>query len=306
MSEKKSTKNIRVAFFLTLSFSIIELVGGILTNSTAIITDALHDFCDSISIAVSWILEKKSEKKPDLKYTYGYGRLSVLGALINSVMLIVSTAAALIVAVPRIINPAAIHYDGVLLLAVFGLVINGYAAFRTAKGKSLNEKTISLHLLEDVLGWASVLVTGVVMKFLDLPILDPILSIVIAAYMLFNVVRNLKKIFEVFLEKAPNDVSVDGIKEHLLRHEAIKDIHHVHLWSLDGMLKYITLHASVCDTVTYADDIIAVKNFIKEELAEHGITHSSVELEFAREVCGSVECRVESGGHGHFGHDHAH
>jgi len=306
MTNKKSTQNIRLAFILNLSFSVIELVGGLFTNSVAIITDSLHDFCDSLSIALSWILERKSEKKPDQRYTYGYGRFSVLGALITSTVLFASSLIALIVAIPRIMNPAAVHYDGVLILAVFGFAINGFAAYKTAKGRSLNEKAISLHLLEDVLGWAAVLITGLLMKIFDLPVLDPILSVMIALFMMFNVVKNIKTIFEVFLEKAPKGVNIEEITAHLFHNEAIKDIHHIHLWTLDGSNKYITLHVLLSDDIRDIEEIIAIKGYIKEELAEHGIHHSSIEFEFINEICDSHECDVETDSNSHFGHNHNH
>jgi len=301
--EKKSTKNIRTAFLLNLSFSIIELIGGIYTNSIAITTDSLHDFSDSLSIAISWFLERKSEQKPSKTYTYGYARFSVLGALISTIFLLVSSVVIIYASIPRILRPQEVNYDGVLTLAVLGLFVNGLAVYKTAKGSSLNEKAINLHLLEDVFGWAAVLVIGILMKIFNLPILDPILSILITAFILFRVIKNLKAIFEVFLEKAPNDINIQELKEHLLKDKNIKDIHHVHLWTLGGVNKYITLHVTISDT-SNKFMIIEMKNYIRRELHEHKISHSTIEFEFENEKCTTHECVAENNSNNHFGHNH--
>ena len=127
----KTEKNILVAFLLNLAFSIVELIGGIFTNSVAIISDALHDFGDSISIGVSYFLEKKSKKRPDSSYTYGYARYSTLGAVITNTILIIGSILVIINAVGRIINPVPINYNGMIIFAIFGVIVNGLAAYFT-------------------------------------------------------------------------------------------------------------------------------------------------------------------------------
>ena len=301
--KKKSTKNIQIAFLLNFIFSIVELVGGLYTNSIAIITDSLHDFGDSLSIATSWFLEKKSEQKPDKDYTYGYGRFSVLGALISTMFLLVTSIIVIYNAIPRIFKPEEVNYNGILVLAVFGAIINGLAAYKTAKGHSLNEKAINLHLLEDVIGWIAVLITGIIMKIFDIPVLDPILSILITLFILSRVLINLKKIFEVFLEKAPNDVDSKHLKKHLLENKSIKDVHHIHIWTIDGNNKYIMLHVMINDNIKNKE-IITIKNYIREELLEHGFDHSTIEIEFENEECPNHECKVEYKETNHFGHNH--
>lgn len=288
--EKKSTKNIKTAFFLNLFFSMIELVGGIVTNSISIISDSVHDFGDAISIAIAWVLEKKSEKEPDKKYTYGYARYSVLGALIASVILVIGSVVMLYNAIPRIIRPEEVNYDGVLILAILGLAVNGFGAYKTAKGNSLNERTISLHLLEDVLNWAAVLAVGVIMKIFDLPILDPILSIGIVIFILMHVVTNIREIFAIFLEKTPEDVDIDEIGKELLKNQSIEDVHHMHVWSADGVNKYITIHVQV-DDETDNNKIIEIKKDIRHRLEHCEINHATIEIEFASEECEEQECK---------------
>jgi len=300
---KKSANNIFTAFLLNLIFAVIELIGGIFTNSMSIIAGSMHDFSDSLSIAVSWFLEKKSEKKPNKKYTYGYSRFSTLGALISSIILFATSIAVIYGAVTRIINPAPVHYEGVLVLAVLGLVINGLAVYKVARGSSLNEKSISLHLLDDVFGWAAILIMGIIMRVFDISILDPIVSLLITAFILFGTVKNLKSVFEVFLEKAPKDVDMQELREHLIKNANIKDIHHIHLWTLDGINKYVTLHAEVTEE-TNKGEIVVAKCYIRQGLKEYGINHSSIEIEFENENCTDHECSVECDFSTHLGHGH--
>ena len=160
----KTEKNILIAFLLNISFSLFELIGGMFTNSVAIVSDAIHDFGDSISIGISYFLEKKSKKKPDNKYTYGYTRYSILGAIITNSILITGSILVIINAVERIINPTEINYDGMIIFAVFGVIINFFAAQFTKEGDSLNQKAVNLHMLEDVLGWIVVLIGAIVIQ----------------------------------------------------------------------------------------------------------------------------------------------
>lgn len=178
----QSGKNIKVAFFLNLAFTILEIFGGLWTNSMAILSDALHDLGDSISLGAAWYLEKYSEKAPDSTFSYGYGRFSLLGALISSIVLVIGAVIILSQVIPRLIDPQEVHPQGMLGLAVLGIIVNGIAAIRLRKGSTLNEKVASWHLLEDVLGWVAVLIVSIVLLIKDIPILDPILSLVITFF----------------------------------------------------------------------------------------------------------------------------
>lgn len=302
---KKSSKNIFLAFMLNLVFSIIELLGGIFTNSISIISDSIHDFGDAISIAVSWILEKKSEKKPDSKYTFGYARYSVLGALVTSTVLLLGSVVMIYNAIPRIINPVEVNYNGMLLLGILGLVVNGVGALVTSQGNKLNEKAVSLHLLEDVLGWVAVFIVSIVIKVFDIPVLDPILSIFITLYILKHVINNYRSIFAIFLQKAPDTSNFDEFKKEIMEeNKLIKDIHHTHVWSLDGVNTYISLHVVIPKNVT-VEEIINLKKKIKHEAEHHLIFHTTVEIEFEEEKCEDKECHVDINtevGHSHHHH----
>ena len=299
----KSDKNIFIAFLLNLLFSAVELIGGLITGSVAIMSDAIHDFGDAAGIGVSYFLERKSKKKPNNTYTYGYARFSVLGSVCITMILFLGSVLVIYNAVKRIFNPVPIHYDGMIWLAVFGVIINFVAAWVTKEGESLNQKAVNLHMLEDVLGWVVVLIGAIVMRFTDIFYLDSIMSIGVAIFILINAVKNLKEVLDLFLEKIPHGIEVDEIKEHVLSLEGVKDVHHIHIWSLDGRNNYATMHV-VTDANPHE-----MKEQIREELKEHGIGHATLELESIGEHCHDEGCRLieETGGlHPHHHHHHHH
>lgn len=296
----KTEKNIFIAFILNLSFSILELIGGIFTNSIAIISDAIHDFGDSISIGISFFLEKKSKKKPDSNYTFGYARYSILGAIITNTILVIGSILVIINSIERIINPIDIKYDGMIIFAIFGVIVNGLAAYFTKEGDSLNQKAVNLHMLEDVLGWIVVLIGAILMKFTKINLIDAILSIGVAIYILTHVVKSFKSILNLFLEKTPEGIEIEELKEHLEEIDNVVDVHHIHVWSMDGVNNYATLHVVVTDM----KDVSQLKGMIKEELKEHGICHTTIEFEEIGYCCNEMECVIEE--HHHTGHHHHH
>lgn len=284
----KSEKNILIAFLLNLAFSIFEFFGGIFTNSIAILSDSIHDMGDAASIGIAYLLEKKSKKQPDNTYTYGYLRYSVIGSLISTLILLVGSILVVINAITRIINPVNINYNGMIIFAVVGVIVNLFAAFFTRHGDTLNQRAVNLHMLEDVLGWSVVLIGAIVMRFTDFKLIDPILSIAVAVYIFIHAFSHLKEALDLFLEKIPEGIDVDEIKHHLLEVEGVLDIHHIHIWSIDGSQNYATMHI-----VTNANHL-EIKKAVKEELREHGIVHATLELESENEPCEDEHCHTHS------------
>ena len=283
--EHNASENIKVAFLLNLGFSILEAIGGFLTNSISIFTDSIHDFGDSISIGVSYLLEKQSNKDPNHKYTYGYLRYSLLGALITSIILLTGSVVVIYNAIPRIIHPEEINHDAMIIFAIFGVIINGYAAYRTSHGEKHNEKAINLHMLEDVFGWIAVLIGSIFIKIYNLTIIDPILSILITIYILFHVYKYIKEVFDIFMEKVPDNININDIKKNVEeKFEMIKNIHHIHVWSLDGVNNYMTLHVELNEDIN-KDDLIKLKHDIKKELNKTGINHVTLEFDYFGEKC---------------------
>ncbi|MDA3932056.1 MAG: cation diffusion facilitator family transporter [Tenericutes bacterium] len=286
----KSEKRMFLSFILNFVFTIFEFIGGLLTGSIALMSDSLHDFGDSISIGVAIFLERKSKQKPDYKYTYGYYRFSLLGGLISSIILIVGSTIIIYRAIERLFNPAPLLDPQLLIIfAVIGVIVNGLAAFNASKGTTANEKVISLHLLEDVLGWVALLITAILINVFNIHILDVILSLLFSLYIIFHVIRNLKGIMEIFLEKAPTNPKVSEIKDKLKKIEDVLDIHHVHYWSLEGSIPIITFHAVVTQNKT-AEEIHDIQEQIHESLKKLGIDHMTVQIEFSGLDCFAEDC----------------
>ena len=293
----KTEKNILIAFILNIAFSIFEFIGGLLTNSISILSDSVHDLGDAFSIGVSYFMERKSRKHADKKYTYGYIRYSVLGGVITTTILLVGSIFVIIGAIKRIITPVEVNYSGMIIFAVIGVILNLIAAIVTKDGDSINQKAVNLHMLEDVLGWIVVLVGAIIMNFTDIRIIDPIMSIGVATFILINSLKNLKKIVDLFLEKTPEGIDIDELKEHLIAIDGVDDIHHIHVWSMDGYNNYATMHI-----VSKSNDIPKIKKEIREELEEHNICHAILETE--EEICDDKECDVHFHPVEHHHHHH--
>ena len=295
----KTEKNILVAFILNITFSISELFGGIFTGSIAILSDSLHDIGDALSIGIAYLFEKKSKKKPDYKYTYGYVRYSVMGSIITTIILLVGSVFVIYESIKRLINPTPINYDGMIIFAIFGVLVNTVATYYTREGDSLNQKSVNLHMLEDVFGWIVVLIGSILMKFTNISYIDPILSITVATFIFVSAFKNIRLIVELFLEKIPQNVNINEIKDHLLKIRGVDNVHHIHVRSIDGYNNFATLHV-VVDEYNYE-----LKNKIKEELKEHNIGHSTIEMELKNEKCDEENCEINMQANKHH-HHHNH
>lgn len=283
----KTQKNIFIAFLLNFLFALFEFAGGLLTGSVAILSDAVHDLGDAATIAVSYFLERKSKQKPDETYTYGYARFSVLGGAMTSLMLFIGSVLVICNALARIIAPVKIHYNGMIVFALVGVCVNFCAALVTYKGETLNQKAVNLHMLEDVLGWTVVLLGAVIMKFTDISILDPLLSIGVAVFILVHAIGHLKEALQLFLEKAPVGMNTHQISARLLKISGVAEVHHIHIWSMDGHSNCATMHiVTNCDPVS-------IKNTVRSELQKLGISHVTLELENENEPCPAKHCHTE-------------
>ena len=272
------------AFFLNVSFTIIEFVGGLLTNSTAIMADAVHDLGDSLSIGLAWLLNEISKKDSDHIFTYGYHRFSLMGALLNSLVLVVGSVWVLSEAIPKLLHPEMPVVEGMLGLAILGVAVNGFAAYKLSHGQSLNEKVLNWHLLEDVLGWVAVLIVSVALLFVDWPILDPALSIIFTLFILFNVGKNLRDTVRLFLQGTPDRGLARELHELLENFPEVQEVHHLHLWSLDGEHHVLTAHVVVDQPIDITAQL-RLKAAIADALADYKLAHTTIEIEFTDEVC---------------------
>jgi len=284
MSNDASGKNLVLAFFLNLFFCVIEAVGGLLTNSVAILSDALHDLGDSFSLGIAWYFQKVSVRKPDQTYTYGYRRFTLLSALINSVILLTGSVFVLTESIRRLFEPAQTDAKGMLLLAILGVLVNGFAVIRLRKGGSLNEKVVSLHMLEDVLGWLAVLAGSLVMLLVDLPVIDPILSLGISLFILYNVLKNLRSAFRVLLQGKPDTVDEAAIRRQLLDLPQVITLHDLHIWSLDSEYMVLSVHLVVPDGIK-KEEQQTLRTMAHSYLKKQGIHHATIEIESNSEEC---------------------
>lgn len=279
-----SAHNLRIAFFINLAFTILEVIGGLWTNSVAILSDALHDLGDSLALGMAWRLDRKSKEGPSKDYTFGYRRFSLLGALLNSLILIGGSVYIIYEAVGRILEPQSPDAQGMVLFAIIGVAVNGYAAWKLSKGKSLNERVVSWHLVEDVLGWVAVLIVAIVLLFRDIPFLDPALSILITLYILYNVVKRLRDTLHLFLQGVPEGIPVEEVRNRILAVPHVRSLHHTHVWSLEGEHHVFTSHVRLHDIQTFSQ-VVGVKTQIKAILKEYPFSHYTIETELEEESC---------------------
>jgi len=282
--EHSSTSDLKLAFFLNLFFTILEIFGGLYTNSLAILSDAVHDLGDSMSLGMAWYLENYAQKGEDKRYSYGYQRYSLLSALINTVILTVGSLFILSQAVPRLLNPEPTDAQGMVIFAILGIIVNSIAVLRLRGGKTLNAKVIAWHLIEDVLGWAAVLALSIILLFTDFYILDPILSILITAYILYNVIKNMRATLALFMQAVPENVDLENINERLLEIDNICSTHHTHVWSMDGQHHVLTAHLVVEEDTT-REQVRCIKEEINQLSRDLDFFHTTVEIEYGDEKC---------------------
>lgn len=288
-NQDQSERNIRLAVWINSCFALIELIGGLYTNSVAILSDALHDFGDSLSLGLAYFFEKKSSKTRDKDYSYGYKRFSLLGALLNALILIVGSIFILEEAVSRIISPEPANAKGMLLLSIVGIGANAFAMFRLRGGDSVNERIVSLHFLEDVLGWVAVLIGSIVMLFTEVPVLDPVLSIAIACFVLFNVYRNLRQATRIILQGIPENVDVKAIEKRILSIPGILNVHDLHAWTMDGQYNVMTVHVVIRQNTTM-EMSNNLKSEIRQQVKDMNIHHLTVETELENDPCSLKGC----------------
>lgn len=273
---KLDTKNIKLAFFLNFTFTLIEIVGGILTNSVAILSDAAHDLGDTVTLGMAWYFQRISTKEGDSKYTYGYRRYSVLGAFITLFILFSGCIFILWESIPRLFQPEEVNPQGMVFLAILGIAVNLIAMLQLKKGSSLNEKVVSLHFLEDVLGWVAVLIGSVIMLFYDLPIIDPILSILIACYILLNMYRNMKLTLNILLQKTPLNIDLAAIEKKILEKDHVLKCTDIHVWTLDGNLNVLSANLYFPGELSI-DQTFKIIESLHEELKYLNVDHATFE-----------------------------
>lgn len=288
--EYQTEQNIKFAFFLNLAFTLIEIVGGLWTNSMAILSDSVHDLGDSLSLGLAWFLDRYSKRGQDAHFSYGYTRFSLLGALINTIVLIGGSIFVLTEAIPRLINPEPTNAAGMILFALLGISVNGAAMLRLRRSESLNARVVAWHLLEDVLGWVAVLIVSVTLLFVEAPILDPILSILIMLYVLYNVVKTLRETLGLFLQGVPPNVNIEELDNRLRSINYVQTTHHTHVWSMDGVHHILTTHL-VVDPCATREETQQIKEEVRHICDDIACLHSTIEIEYTGDECRMAELK---------------
>lgn len=269
-------KNILSAFFINLTFTVISLIGGWLTNSMAIISDSIHDLGCTLSIALAWIFERIAGHKPTARFTFGYRRFTLLGAFINAFILLSGSSVVLYESIGRITSPEEVNAEGMLWFAALAIVFKGLAVWRTWKGSSVNQRMVSLHLLGDCLGWVVVLLASIVMIFVEIPLLDPILSICISLYILYNVVRNLIVAFRIVLEGVPTTIDYITLRTEIDALLGVDTLRIFRVWSMDN--EHHAAELELTTTFTTLAEVEVLKASIRDLLAKYRIEQSVIEV----------------------------
>ncbi len=275
-SRDQAVKNIKVVFFINILFSIIEVIFGLLFNSVAILADAVHDFGDAVSVGLAWFFQQYSTKEANTEFSFGHQRFSLLGALITAIVLLVGSVVVLTQSIPRIFNPEEVNAEGMFFLAIFAIILNGYAAYRLSKGTSKNESVLNLHMLEDVLGWVGVLIMSVVVRFTDWYILDPIFSVAISIFIFVRTLPIFISTVKIFLEGVPEGVDIDELQNNILNIDEVHAVSHLHVWTIDGEENAMTVTIFVSTEDPYR--IEEIKNQIRLLTKGLNISHSTIEI----------------------------
>ena len=278
MTKNKSGNSILIAFVLNAGFSVVEFIGGYYTNSVAITSDALHDLGDSLALLFSYFAEKFSQKKSDEKFTHGYRRFSLLAALINGMILLSGSIYVLVDSIQRLQHPEAVYAPGMIGLALLGIVVNSVAALKLREETGLNSKMISLHLLEDVLSWVAVLVVSIILLFRPWYILDSILSILISLIILKGVYKNLMNIGLIFLQRFPDGLVIEEIRQTISQLPNVEDVHLIKGWSIDESKFNMSLHIRVGLETSIAE-LDALRRQIEDYLRLKDVLEVTIQFE---------------------------
>lgn len=275
-----ASKNLSFVLVLNLLFNIVVIGGGLLTNSVAIVSDALHDLSDTLSILIAWILEKLSQRKSNEKFTYGYQRLSVFGALFNSTIVILASLTVVYEAFTRLFVAKSPDAGGMILIAILGIVFKGASLIRLHRGKTFNERAISIHMYGDVFQWIALLIISLLLYFVNLPILDPIASICVSLWVIYNLAKTFIASAKILLQASPSNVNIGDLKRDLLGVDGVESIEDFHIWSMDGIDNVLTCKFNLSVEKENIGDINSVKHDLNSVTKDYGISSTNFEFIF--------------------------
>ena len=264
-----------LAFLLNLSFAIVEFIAGGIFGSSAVLADSVHDFGDAIAIGISAFLESISNRKEDSHYTLGYKRFSLLGAMVTAVILMTGSGMVILENVSKLFHPQPVNEEGLLWLGIIAISVNVLASLVIRKGQTKNEFILSLHFLEDTLGWLAVILMAMVLRYTDCYILDPLLSLAISFFILSKVIPRFWSTLKIFLDAVPEGVDIKQVKNDLEQLDNVSSINQLNLWTMDGLEKNAIVH--VC--LEHVKHMEVCKESIRDLLKESGFQNVTIEVD---------------------------
>ena len=271
----KAKYAIWLAFFLNLTYAIVEFIAGGVFGSSAVLADSVHDLGDAIAIGISAFLETISNREEDNQYSLGYKRFSLLGALVTAIILMTGSVLVILENVTKILNPQPVNDEGILWLGIIAITINVLASLVVSKGKTKNESILSLHFLEDTLGWVAVILMAIILRFTDWYILDPLLSLVISFFILSKAIPRFWSALKIFLDAVPEGVETGDLEKDLEALINVKSVNQLSIWSMDGLENNAIIHLCLEDW----EQMIATKNQVRQLLEERGIQNITIEVD---------------------------
>ena len=271
----KTKHTVWLAFFLNLSYAIVEFIAGGIFGSSAVLADSIHDLGDAIAIGISAFLETISNREEDSHYTLGYKRFSLLGALVTAVILMTGSVLVILGNITKLFHPQPVNDEGILWLGIIAVSINVLASLVVRKGKTKNESILSLHFLEDTLGWLAVILMAIVLRFTDWYILDPLLSLVISIFILSKAIPRFWSTLKIFLDAVPEGVDIQQVKSDLEQLDHVASINQLNLWTMDGLEKNAIIH--VC--LKEIEQMELCKESIRSKLKDCGFQNITIEID---------------------------
>ena len=272
MSSKTS---IWLAFFLNLSYAIVEFIAGGIFGSSAVLADSVHDLGDAIAIGISALLETISNREEDRQYTLGYKRFSLLGDMLTAVILMIGSVLVILENVTKIVHPQPVNEEGILWLGIIAVAINVLASLVVRKGKTKNESILSLHFLEDTLGWLAVILMAIILRFTDWYILDPLLSLVISIFILSKAIPRFWSALKIFLDAVPEGVETSDLEKDLEALPNVNSVNQLSIWSMDGLENNAIVHICIKDW----EQMMETKEVVRQCLEERGVQNITIEVD---------------------------
>lgn len=272
------TKLIRYTLYLNLGFAIFELILALYTNSIALFSTTIHDFGDSAILLSTIFIEQFSLKGRNKRFTYGYRRFSLIGAIVNTVILLLGSFVILNSAIGRLVTPEVVKVDVLMYVGIIGIVVNMLGVRKLAQNTSPVHNALKVNLQIDVYNWIALFVSAIIINIFDLIAIDAYLSIVISGIMIVSAIKQLKGIFLIIMQSVPKNVDLEKIETVIISFDQVIDCHDLHIWSLDGDDYIASFHVVVTNETTLIE-LMDLKENIKLELEKHQINHATIEVD---------------------------